>query len=357
MNLIPYIKKHGQKDYLEFDLNEIDLSIFSILAYLKLDKNFTKPILLGELVRQYQKKDKKIIKNTYGIKSINDLLKVIVKYPRYSNIIVSDYFEEKDVSLEKQYASITFHLNDYNHIVAFRGTDHSIVGWKEDFNLTYVKETPSQKTAKKYLKKMLCKYKGKFTVTGHSKGGNLAVYAGCHAPVFFSHKLKYFYNFDGPGFDFQIVNAKPFENNKHKIINLYPKDSVIGMIFYTFGVKKFIKTAILGIISHDLRLWRIKDDKFIEGDQTNFSSFINQSINSWLQKASYSDRKKIVNLLFGLVNIDGELKLKTSPKKAYETIKDIVSKYHQIDEEDRKLIIKQFSNLIKSSKSKSKEGL
>ena len=72
------------------------------------------------------------------------LLEIMAKSNRYQDILVSDYVSELDYKITKQFAAITFRLPDGSIFISYRGTDDTILGWKEDFMMSYKTLIPSQ---------------------------------------------------------------------------------------------------------------------------------------------------------------------------------------------------------------------
>ena len=122
------------------------------------------------------------------------------KTNRFGSIELHDYINSVDTKTQTQFGAITFSLDKNNHYVAFRGTDNTIVGWKEDLNLAVQQEVPAQKRATSYLSDIASKYSGKLIVGGHSKGGNLALYSVFKAEKSIKDRIEKRVGFDGPGF-------------------------------------------------------------------------------------------------------------------------------------------------------------
>ena len=130
-----------------------------------------------------------------------DLLRAMSESPRWRNLRVGAYVDEFDAATTKQFSACVFELGNGTLYVAFRGTDSSIVGWKEDFMMAFRRPVASQEAAACYLTELADHWAGPIMVGGHSKGGNLAVYAAANVPSEIQERITVVYSHDGPGFD------------------------------------------------------------------------------------------------------------------------------------------------------------
>ncbi len=163
----------------------------------------------------------------------HDFYHAVAANPRFSDVEMSAYCEQFDGGAQTQFAAVTFRLPSGTLVVAFRGTDDSLVGWKEDFNMAFQYPVPAQVSAAEYLKKVASLWDGPILLTGHSKGGNLAVYAAMNAEDEIKDRVERIYSLDGPGFPEEVVKSFEYASVSDRIVKIVPDSSVVGMVFET----------------------------------------------------------------------------------------------------------------------------
>jgi uncharacterized membrane protein len=159
------------------------------------------------------------------------LLRAAAETERFSSLYLCGFERRTDAQCEAQFAAITFLLPDGEMFIAFRGTDDSLVGWKEDFNMAFLSVIPSQSSAMLYVDRMAATYPAyRIRIGGHSKGGNLAVYSAAKCASVHRERIIRVYNNDGPGFSRAFLDSEGYTAIKDRIHTILPETSVVGML-------------------------------------------------------------------------------------------------------------------------------
>ena len=302
--------------------------------------------LIGTTARVLQKEDV-------------DLYPVLANSIRFGNLFISDFINKIDVEQEKQFSAITVHLpNDYIY-VAFRGTDNTIVGWREDLNMCFSDTVPSQIDAVNYLNSIAKKYDNenlKIFVGGHSKGGNLAIYAAAFCDLKFQEKIVTVYNNDGPGFSENIVDTEEYRRILPKIQTFMPQTSIIGRLLNHKEKIIILESTQTGIMQHDLYSWQVLGDKFVRDEFTNSSEFIDQTISNWLKEVEPTQREMFIDTLFEILNTTQAETLSQISDKLFTNAIIMVKSYQKLDSESKKMINATLNVLLKVGKENIKEN-
>ena len=254
---------------------------------------------------------------------IEVLFKKAASCPRFEEIRLSRYEENTDFVVGRQFAAVTFTLHHPEHkkVIAFRGTDNSVVGWKEDFELAYMEQIPAQESACKYLERTIGIFSSQFIVCGHSKGGNLAMYAGSHLNAARQSRLTKIINFDGPGFDFSIVQRDPFLQYEHKIINYVPEESMVGLLLDSVGKRTVVSSAARFVFQHNALNWEVEGTKFVQGSLSKNAKLLEHTLKTWLTEISISEREMFLEALFDILGASEGNVIKLDPGRIYRKLK------------------------------------
>lgn len=288
----------GDLSFLENPFNEVDNLIFCAFSYISLDNfiEYADKITIEELYKSYKKEKE----DTIFKKNQNQLFKMLSTSIRFKNVLVTHFFNEVKEKESMQISGMTFVLPNDMLFVAFKGTDETLTGWKEDFDLSYKTIIPSQKKAVSYLDEILSHTKKKVVVGGHSKGGNLAMYASLFCEE--DSKILKVYNNDGPGFSKEIVETDNYKMRKDKIITFLPKGSIVGNILNSATRTIIVESKSLGILQHNLYSWSVLNDHFVyEKEVSEETKKISQELNSMIEKIPKEQKRKIVSFLYELL--------------------------------------------------------
>lgn len=241
----------------------------------------------------------KMLFDVWGPKQSRELFEIMASNRRYENIIVKGYEESTNAKDEKQFSAVTFQLNDDAFYVAFRGTDSTLIGWKENFNMAYQLPVPSQTEAVRYLEEAAKNCSGKIYVGGHSKGGNLAVYAAAFASNDVKKRICKIYSHDGPGFLTDVTNREEYKAIERLIDKTVPQSSLVGMLLDDPSTFRVIKSSRVGVLQHDPFSWKVKDGEFIYLSKlSGVARYNDKTLNAWINSLSNEERKRLVNLIF-----------------------------------------------------------
>ncbi len=298
MNVIDYIKLNKNRTFTELPFNEIDSVIFTQLAYIPFKEIVTKEKkdlmeVAKEFFQKYEKKD--IQKMVVFVRKALNLLNLIKSTKRYSSVKLFNYI--KILNSAQQFGALTIEFSN-GFYVAYEGTDDTIAGWIEDFKLAYQHPIPSQLLAKKYLTKVGKYAKKPIFVGGHSKGGNLAVYAAMNCNFFVKLKIKKIFNFDGPGFDKRTIKTLKYRMISKKIKRFIPNQSLIGLLLYHNDDISTIKSSKISILQHDIFNWQIKNNQFIVKKLSPYSLKIANKINDTVTTLNKKDFALFINELY-----------------------------------------------------------
>ena len=359
-----YLQWRGDLSFSKDPFNDIDALILSLLSYLPLKDivpgiESNKGISLKDSSNQYISKvqtseTKSSNINPTAIPSFNsDLLKLLKKASiclRFEDIQLSRYDENTDLIVGQQFAAVTYTLQNAEHekVVAFRGTDNSLIGWKEDFELAYMEHIPAQESACRYLDRTIGILSSKFTVCGHSKGGNLAVYAGSHLNSVHQSRLSKIINFDGPGFNIAIVPRASFSHCEHKVINYVPEESIVGMLLEPIGKRTVVSSMARQIYQHNALNWGVERTKFIQGNLSSTTKILESSLKTWLAEISMPEREMFTEALFDILGASEGITI--NPHENLKEIKQIRIKYSKLDENTKVLLSEVFSSLTSETK-------
>lgn len=296
--LFDYLEWRGDITFKESPLNEVDSLIFCAFSYCHIENllDYQERKTIEDLYQEYQE----IEEDNIFKKNQNRLFQILSKSNRFKDVLVTRYFNEVNEEKEMQIAGMTFILPNDTLFVAFKGTDETLTGWKEDFALSYKSVIPSQEKAVSYLNEILSSTKKHVYVGGHSKGGNLAMYASLFCQEF--DKLVQIYNYDGPGFNKEIIDTKEYQKRKEKIISFIPKASIVGTLFNEDTKTMIVKSKQLGFLQHDLYSWLVLNNHFVytkelSEDAKNLSNLLNET----LDKIPNVQKEKFVSMIFELL--------------------------------------------------------
>ena len=307
-NIIDYVKWRGDLTFTNDSFNTIDNFIFSELSYLPME-GMAAGIDEGEGIslkslsdmffrtHDYDEIDKKAV----HVDRAPLLLYECAHSARFRDVMVTDFTNHVDSKTKSQFSAVTFILPDQTAFLAFRGTDHTIVGWEEDFNMSFLNETPGQREAAAYVRQQ-CKKFDAVRIGGHSKGGNFAVYGSAFAgPDCFDRILEVFSN-DGPGFRDETMEKEDYKRILTKVTSIVPQDSMVGMILSNAFSHKIVKSTESGIEQHDLLSWQVEGRHLSEAHEFGlWSRIFNDTLKVWLKDIPDDDRETYVGILFNSI--------------------------------------------------------
>lgn len=331
MNIIDYVKKSNKAINVELALHALILSQSLYFKFEKIDCLQNKlPLKLKSLKEESQSDAFDISHKSKMLNNHIHLMNALINSPIYGEIEILDFQYEMIESIEKQFAAITYRLNDDQFFIAFRGTDSSMLGWKEDVNMSYIENVPSQLSAKKYLEKILNKYPYSFYLAGHSKGGNVAVYSATMCGEVFFPRIRKIYNFDGPGFQSDFINNKKYENTLKITEKYVPQFSFFGTLMNSSEPLSVIKSTSISLFQHDVYSWLVEGDNLIFADKTtNLSRRLSKSIEIWLKTISEEERKEVIDEVFkGFQTLNINTTEDLWNLLSIQSIKDIINIYN-----------------------------
>ena len=269
---------------------------------------------------------------------------------RFKNIKLLNYVDEYDPDVQKQFAAMTYRLTMDVYLVVFRGTDDTLIGWKEDFHMTYMDHVPSQRRAASYLQHVMKEFpKGRFLVAGHSKGGNLAAYACSYLPDYLFERVDAIYSYDAPGLNKAIIETEGYQRTSPKIHRFVPQGSIVGMMLEVPEPATIVKSrAFGGFAQHDAFTWMVEKDGFVTLDQTSpDSQQTDQTLKQWVREVPDSQLKKFFDTFFGLFLDAGITSINDLRNlKNFSKIKEIFQNAQDLDPTERVMLERLAKQLL-----------
>ena len=269
---------------------------------------------------------------------------------RFKNIKLLNYVDEYDPDIQKQFAAMIYRLTIDVYLVVFRGTDDTLIGWKEDFHMTYMDHVPAQKRAASYLQHVMKEFpKGRFMVAGHSKGGNLAAYACSYLPDHLIERVDAIYCYDAPGLNKAIIKTEGYQRIAHLIHRFVPQGSIVGMMLEVPEPATIVKSrAFGGFAQHDAFTWMVEKDGFVTLDQTNpDSQQTDETLKQWVRETSADERKKFFDTFFGIFLDAGITSINDLRNlKNFSKIKDIFQSAQDLDPTEREMLERLAKQLL-----------
>lgn len=308
VSIFEYLTWRGDLCFSQDPVNEVDALVFSGLSYVCYADNVAKnpytPVSLREAAAAFFALDD--CEERVRVKNDLELLRRAADTERFGDAQLCMYRDLLVPEQETQFAAMTFQLDDGSLFLAFRGTDHSLVGWKEDFNMTFQQTIPAQRLALQYTRDVSMEYSGPMILGGHSKGGNLAVFAAARSSPLVQQRITAIYNHDGPGFTQYLMGDPGYRAMVPKIHTFMPQSSIIGMLLEHEEPYSIIKSSTVGLLQHDLYSWEVSGKHFIPVQEiTDSSQFIDATLKTWFAEMTNQERNQLVDAMFALLGTGG----------------------------------------------------
>lgn len=354
-NILTYLKWRGDLTFRERAFCEVDNLVLAELSYLDFSGIVPSPEQGGEIsieaaAEKYYTGPKR--ENRCSDGPPTDFLSILAKSARYQKVLLSKYVERLDEDLQTDFSAIHITLGDGTVYVAYRGTSDWLVGWREDFSMSF-QLMPAQELAAEYLKTTVSKDSDlKYRVGGHSKGGNLAVYASMTYPAKGQDRIIEIYSNDGPGFCEELFDMEQYSKIQSRLIRIVPQFSVIGSLFEHEFPARIVKSSGNGVYQHDGMTWQIEGDAFLTCEERSEKcEFYNSLLDRWIESASMEQRKEFTNDLFDALEAGGAKKGSDLAKTGFENFEGILLSVVQSDRKTKIVIGKLFQSLFKTFRS------
>ena len=347
-NIIDYVQWRGDIPLAQVPLCAVDALILSFLSYMPFDGRISdsleESVLLSDAAAYCLEQG---LSSTCVMDSFKEdcrLLEALKHSERFGGIRLTGYVSRFDEETEEQFSATTFLLPQGEAFVAFRGTDSSMVGWKEDFNMSFSVEVPAQGAALDYAVRVATELDRPMILGGHSKGGNLAAYAGIFAPDEVQERIACVYNFDGPGFNETLLNTSEFRKMDMRIHTFVPQTSVVGILMWHAEPFMVVESDGVGVLQHNPYSWQVMGGHFIMlAERTRESHLAEKTLKSWLADLSAEERKRFIDGVYSVLSVsDGRNVADLFEPKNVRAILRAVS---SMDEETKSAIFDVFKRL------------
>lgn len=348
-NILDYVKTELHS----FDtkpFNEVDSLVLSQLAYIRMDGMVPSSFSVSEPVSMWQllkaERFDSMFDKMFNAVPTRKLLFAAAASPRFRDMKLCCYDENTDSVLEKQFASVTFILPYNTAYIAFRGTDSTVIGWKEDFNMAFMQSIPSQHSAVAQVDRVGSRLNMPLMAGGHSKGGNLAVYGSARCSENIQNRITAVYSHDGPGFRMDMVKGKGFERIADRIRKTVPEYSVVGMLLMNLDNYRVVKSNQKHILQHDPFSWGINKGDFVYTDSIAANAaVIDRSVSQWLASTDDHSRQRFIDTLFEVITAADINSLDDLSVLDFTKIVEIIGLLREVDPETKVFLRDTIKNL------------
>lgn len=366
-NLLDYLDWRGDLTLAQAPFNEVDNLILAELSFVDFKDIVPAPgqgasVELREAAQAFFARFPAGEKIDMGIlvpAAIPDMLRKMAEAPRFREMRLNCFTDWLDVGKGEQFAALAIETGDGSVYLSFRGTDDTLAGWKEDFELACMPEVPAQKKAVEYTRAVAKQFpRRKLRLGGHSKGGNLAVYAGVFCPESVQRRITDIWSNDGPGFHDDILDLPEHRRVGERIRSIVPKSSIVGMLLEHEETYTVVDSNQKGFLQHDGFSWQVKGDRFVKLRQvTQQAHLSDQAMRELVHAMPVEEREKFVAALFDVLSASGAVTLTDLKADSFKAAGAMVKAMKDLDRGTRESLLRFVGLLFKSNLRMTLEGI
>ena len=366
-NLMDYLDWRGDLTLAQSPFNEVDNLILAELSFVDFQGIVPAPgegesVPLAEAAEAFFARFPEGETIDMGVlvpAAIPEMLKKMAASRRFGEMGLNCFVDHLDVGRGEQFAALAIETGDGLLYLSFRGTDDTLAGWKEDFELACMPEVPAQKKALDYLRTVAGQYpRRRIRLGGHSKGGNLSVYAGVFCPASVQRRIEAVWSNDGPGFHEDLLDLPEHKRIAERIYSIVPKSSVVGMLLEHEEDYAVVDSDQLGFLQHDGFSWQVMGDHFVTLRQvTRQARLSDMALREWVHGMPVERRERFVSALFDVLSASGAVTLKDLKADSFKAAGAMVKAMKDLDKETQKGLLDFVGLLFKSNLLMTLEGI
>ena len=350
-NLMDYLDWRGDLTLAVSPFNEVDALILAELSFVDFE-GIVPPPEVGRGVRLNEAAEAFFARHggrdvDMGVlvpDGISQMLRKLMASPRFCGMTLNGYEALLDDEVEEQFSALTIDLGNGSIYISFRGTDDTIVGWKEDLNMSFLEEIPSQKQAVDYVARIARQYPEKtLRIGGHSKGGNLAVYSAAKSSGDIQERIVAVHNNDGPGFIWDISKTPGHKRIAGRIHTVLPQTSVVGMLMEHEKHYQVVYSTYDGLYQHDGFSWQVKGTQFVHLDDfSREGKLVDEALSSWADSLNSQQREALAEALYSVFTATGAKTLSELNEEKLKSASAMLKTYKNLDRESRRMVSEMF---------------
>ena len=343
-NLIDYLAWRGDIPLEASPWNEVDSLLAAVLSYL----NFQgAQDARGWTLSEAKRIDLLIPENSSTFPNRKKVFEMMADSVRFGSCRMHHQIVLTDEELMMQFSAMCMDLPDGAMAVMFRGTDNTLVGWREDFNMAYQTRVPGQEAAAFYLKKAARLGGGPLRVMGHSKGGNLAVYAAAGVPERVQERIEKIWSFDGPGVNLEMERSEGFARIRDKIASYIPQTSIIGLLMEYFKPYTVVHSTARGVEQHDPITWQVYGRHFEELESIDkTAAVVSETLKEWLSNSTPEQRGAFVDTMFRLADNTNATTLSELLNEKFRSLVKMAGGRKELDPETRRIAARLMAQAV-----------
>lgn len=362
--VMDYLRWRGDLTFAQDGFNEVDDLVLCIISYLNFrrfdDLRTTDParaVALPDVAARLTEEDEQL-----GLSELDyiPLMRLAAETERFRDVRMFGFTHEWDEAKEMQFDAVSYLLPDDTLLVSFMGTDTSLVGWKEDFNMSFLTAVPAQERATAYTVEMAAACPDrKLRIAGHSKGGNLAAWAAIHIPApLQERRLLDAYNNDGPGFSHDMVDSDAYRRVADKLHTYIPESSIVGVLLEHAEDYAVIDSSNRSVMQHEPMSWSVLGPRFVHlGQRSQMGKLSDDVLRQWIGSMTPQEREQFSDALFDVLSLSGKARtlddLRTGGLAGGAAL---LKQYSGADEQDKKIIAEIFRRLAVDVKEELKKA-
>ena len=344
-NLLDYLDWRGDLTLAQDPFNEVDNLILAELSFVNFGGIVPPPNTEGGMpLKQAAEsffgkftENEPIDMGVLVPDAIPEMLQKMANSRRFGDMKLNCFVDWLDVGRGEQFAALTIDTGDGALYLSFRGTDDTLAGWKEDFEMACMPEVPAQKKAVDYVQAVARQFpRKKLRLGGHSKGGNLAIYAGVFSAEKLQRRMIDIWSNDGPGFHMNIAELPEYQRIADRVYSIIPKSSVVGMLLEHSEDYTVVDSDQLGLMQHDGFSWQVMGRQFVSLRQVTCQAHISdQKLREWVHSLTVEQREKFVTALFDILTASGAVTLTDLKAESFKAVGPMIKAMKDLDKETR----------------------
>lgn len=338
-NIFDYLEWRGDLTFAQDPFHDLDALVFSQIAYFEFE-NIVSEEDHFTIAEAWEKMKDGPVSTGFVEKSAKRFFEALSKSKRYKDLEICHMSHKLDEEMLIQFAVLTVLLPDGTPYISFRGTDLTIVGWKEDFYLMFPEAIPAQLCAAKYVEEIVKTYGRSVYLGGHSKGGNLALYAATVVPEEIQNQIQKVYVHDGPGLTKELFQSEAYERIKGRLQVIMPEQSMVGILLMHPEEYQVVKSSAFGIMQHDSFSWQVLQTHYEQTEALKKESiYMEHVVRKWLHDTEEEERRRFIEAMFGFLHSTKAVSLDELAKLVRKNPRLLLQTIHEIDSETHKEVM------------------